>query len=69
MFKPEMIVQFKPEYTGYFRDLIGKDLTIMHVFAPDRRSQETEKVTIMEIEEIHLINSSWLKEVKNETIN
>lgn len=69
MLRPEMIVKFRDDYSGYFRDLKGKKLTVHQVFAPDRRSQESEKVTLGEIEEIHLINSSWLIEVKDETNN
>jgi hypothetical protein len=67
-FKVDQIVQFKPDYQGYFREFKDRDLTVMQVFSGDKHDQ-TIRVTLLEIEEMHLINTDHLIGVKNVTTN
>lgn len=62
--KTNSTVRFKDEYNGYFKELKDRDLTVMQVFKGDKHDQGT-KVTLMEIEEIHLIRTEHLTEVHN----
>lgn len=61
------IVMFIPEYSGYYKELKDKKLTVNQVFPADKHDES--KVTLVNINEMHLINAKWFKEVKNETIN
>lgn len=65
--KEESRVRFKDDYAGYFQDLKGKTLTVMQVIEPQPRSFESPRVTLAEIEEIHLISTFHLREVTDET--
>lgn len=59
------LVQFKPSYNGYFRDLKDKTLMINQVFKRETRdSTDSDKVTIVSIDEVHLISVTWFNVVE-----
>jgi hypothetical protein len=60
MIRTESIVKLKKTYTGYFEAYKGKKLTVMQVINENR-------LTILEIPELHLIDINHFTEVKNVT--
>lgn len=55
------LVQFKPSYTGYFKDLLGKTLTVNQVLNRETRyATDSDKVALVNIDELHLISVEWL---------
>lgn len=64
---PESRVVLRADYNGYFRDLKGKPLTVMQVFPADKRTLDGPKITVAEIEEIHLLNVSSVEEYHENT--
>jgi hypothetical protein len=61
MLKPDQVVTFKADYNGYFKHLIGLPFTIDRVIPADRKTMDHERVTLLEIDEIHLIGSHHLE--------
>lgn len=54
------IVRFKSDYTGYFKDLIGKPMYVLQTF----NDTDGQRVTLSGITEIHLVNPIWLEKLK-----
>jgi len=63
-FKSGDKVKFNEKYNGYFRDLIGKELTIDKYFKEPKHVDDCDGVTIKEITEIHLIRVDSLEVLK-----
>ena len=63
-------VSFKKSYAGYFRDLSGKPLTILSVHTARESGclgdGGGDRVILKEIDEIHLVNPTWLTRVVDE---
>jgi hypothetical protein len=66
MLRPNQLVAFRSDYNGYFKHLIGLTFQVDRVIPADRKSGESERVTLLEIDEIHLISSRWLVSVNSE---
>lgn len=67
MLKPNKLVSFKANYNGYWKHLIGLNFIVDRVIPADRKTGDHERVTLLEIDEIHLIGSHHLEGVDDVT--
>lgn len=62
------LVRFSEDYKGEYKFLKGQTMTVMQVF-PKNRVMVNDRVTLLEITEVHLLHDTDLVEVTDAPSN